>query len=99
MCLLQAEFEFEFVTPLGVAALANAREAGEPAAAPGGLVRHTYERTPAMSTYLVAVGLPIIYFSFLLTWSASEFLREHLNWNALQQNDILPDPYLNPTLT
>lgn len=53
----QAEFEFEFVTPPGVTALANAREAGEPAAAPGGLVRHTYERTPAMSTYLVAVGI------------------------------------------
>ena len=53
----QAEFELEFVTPPGVAALANAREAGEPVAAPGGLIRHTYERTPAMSTYLVAVGL------------------------------------------
>ena len=53
----QAEFKFEFVTPPGVAALTNAREVGEPAAAPGGLVRHTYERTPAMSTYLVAVRL------------------------------------------
>ncbi len=52
----QAEFELELVTPPEVVALANAREAGGPAAAPGGLVRHTYERTPAMSTYLVAVS-------------------------------------------
>ncbi|KAK9828032.1 hypothetical protein WJX81_003329 [Elliptochloris bilobata] len=52
---LKAEFEVEFVSPPGVAALSNTREVGEPAAAPGGLVRHKYERTPAMSTYLVAL--------------------------------------------
>lgn len=76
----QAEFEFEFVTPPGVAALANAREVGEPAAAPGGLVRHTYERTPAMSTYLVAVRLPYNII-VLMTWSACASHCEHVAWN------------------
>ena len=48
----------ELVTPAGAVALSNMPEEGEPAPGPGGLVRHRYARSPAMSTYLVAARPP-----------------------------------------
>lgn len=60
---MQAAFEVEFITPPGIAALGNTRAVGAPEPAPGGLVRHKYERTPPMSTYLVAVSCPNLHFN------------------------------------
>ncbi len=54
----QAEFAVELGAPAGAAALSNMAEEGEPAPGPGGLVRHRYARSPAMSTYLVAARAP-----------------------------------------
>ena len=57
-CARQAEFEIELVTPAGTVALSNMPEEGKPAPGAGGLVRHRYARSPAMSTYLVAARAP-----------------------------------------
>ena len=52
-CPLQAKFQFSMVAPAGQTVLFNMPERSSVPTADG-MVEHTFETTPSMSTYLVA---------------------------------------------